>query len=174
MANRQTWLWALLGIAGAGYWLSRASSGAGNSASTGISSDATNFTTDPLAAVSDLVTSAVQGWKSTGSAAAWLPTLASVESSLGIPTDLLARMAYQESHFREEIIRGTKTSSAGALGILQMLPQYFQSVVAPIPYSDAAVAAQIEEAGNYLSTLYHQFGDWSLAVAAYNAGPGNV
>ncbi|MGH3574705.1 MAG: lytic transglycosylase domain-containing protein, partial [Pseudonocardiaceae bacterium] len=41
-------------------------------------------------------------------------------------------------------------------------------------YSDAAVAAQIEEAGNYLSTLYHQFGDWSLAVAAYNAGPGNV
>lgn len=29
-------------------------------------------------------------------------------------------------------------------------------------------------ASNYLKDLYHEFGDWTLALAAYNCGPGNV
>lgn len=32
----------------------------------------------------------------------------------------------------------------------------------------------INGAATYLKQLYDQFGDWKLAVAAYNAGPGAV
>ncbi len=34
--------------------------------------------------------------------------------------------------------------------------------------------ASTEAAGKYLSKLYAIFGDWDLALAAYNSGPGNV
>lgn len=37
-----------------------------------------------------------------------------------------------------------------------------------------AVEESTEAALNYLSNLYDQFGDWTLALAAYNCGPGNV
>lgn len=127
--------------------------------------------------VGDVVTaveSAVVGWKNVGSASTWLPVIAQAEQSYGLPTDLLARMAYQESHFRESIIRGTQTSPAGALGILQLMPQYFQSVNVPVPFSDEDVQAQINEAAKQMQTLYGQFSDWHLALAAYNAGAGNV
>jgi soluble lytic murein transglycosylase-like protein len=127
--------------------------------------------------VGDIVTaveSSVVGWKNVGSAADWLPTIAQAEQQHGLPTDLLARMAYQESHFREEIIRGTKASPAGALGILQLMPQYFRSVNTPTPFTDADVRNQIDEAAQQMQSLYSQFSDWSLALAAYNAGAGNV
>ena len=32
----------------------------------------------------------------------------------------------------------------------------------------------IDAGVKYLGNLFKQFGDWSLALAAYNAGPGNV
>jgi soluble lytic murein transglycosylase-like protein len=118
--------------------------------------------------------SSLGGWKNTGSAAAWLPTLAQAEIDNDIPTDLLARIAYQESHFRETIIRGTLTSPVGALGIMQMMPQFFQSVRVATPFTDDAVTTQIYEASNYLASLYTEFKSWPLAIAAYNAGAGNV
>ena len=31
-----------------------------------------------------------------------------------------------------------------------------------------------EKAAGYLKDLYDTYGDWSLAIAAYNCGPGNV
>ena len=37
-----------------------------------------------------------------------------------------------------------------------------------------SVEESTEAALNYLSVLYDQFGDWTLALAAYNCGPGNV
>lgn len=131
------------------------------------------FTNDPVGATMDAV-KALAGWKNVNKAADWLPTLAAAEVSAGLPTDLLARIAYQESHFREEIIRGTQASPAGALGIMQMMPQYFQSVRAQQPYSDDAVTSQINEAANLLASLYTRFKSWPLAIAAYNAGAGNV
>ena len=120
------------------------------------------------------VTAAIVGWKSVGSASDWLPTLAQAEQNYALPVDLLARIAYQESHFREEIIRGTKVSPAGALGIMQLEPAYFPSVRAMVPFTDDDIAAQIQAAGQEVERLYGVFSDWSLAIAAYNAGQGNV
>jgi hypothetical protein len=58
--------------------------------------------------------------------------------------------------------------------MMQMLPKYFQSVNAPRPYSADDVRAQITEAANLLARLYAHFGDWSLAIAGYNDGQGNI
>jgi soluble lytic murein transglycosylase-like protein len=122
----------------------------------------------------DDVTAVIAGWKNVQQGSTWVPVINQTESAYGIPPDLLARMAYQESHFRPDIISGTLASPAGALGILQLMPQYFNSVNVPRPYQTADVVAQITEAAQQLQRLYGQFQDWGIAVAAYNAGAGTL
>lgn len=107
-------------------------------------------------------------WKQSDNAQTYLPSINYAEDAYGLPRDLLARMAYQESHFRDDIIDGSTRSSAGATGLMQMIPTYFPGVDLTDPY------ASIERAAQYMAQLYRQFGSWKLAAAAYNAGPGNV
>jgi len=114
------------------------------------------------------------GWANTNEGPTWVPIINSVESQLGIPPNLLARMAFQESSFLPDVIDGTTASSAGALGILQLMPQYFSTVQVPIPFSTSDTQAQIEQAGQQLVALYNQFGDWGDALAGYNAGAGTI
>ncbi len=45
-----------------------------------------------------------------------------------LPKNLLARVAYQESHFRPSIINGTQKSSKGAVGIMQIIPKWHPNV----------------------------------------------
>lgn len=135
-----------------------------------VSGDPTAFAADPWASIMETVTP----WKSSGSGPTWVPVLNATEQQFGIPPDLLARVAYQESRFREDIIRGTTASGAGALGMMQLMPQYFPSVNVARPYTDTDVQNQINAAATQLNSLYTRYGDWSLALAAYNAGAGNV
>lgn len=96
-----------------------------------------------------------------------LATIAATEQALGIPAGLLARIANQESRFRPDIISGATKSSAGAVGLMQLMPKDF-------PDAGKDAKSDINSAGAYLTKLYHQFGSWDLAVAAYNDGPGNI
>ena len=86
----------------------------------------------------------VSGWKNVQQGPKWVPYIEFVEQQLGIPPDLLARMAYQESRFREDIITGTTASSAGALGILQLMPAFVdgQKIFAPHTFQFDAVEPQ--------------------------------
>lgn len=122
----------------------------------------------------DLVTATVSGWQNVQQGPVWVPVINQAENAAGIPPNLLARMAYQESSFRPGVIDGTQASTAGALGILQLMPQYFSTVQVPVPFSSADTVAQISQAAQQLASLYATFGDWGLAVAAYNDGAGNV
>ncbi len=124
--------------------------------------------------VGDDIVKALAGWKNVNEGPTWVPYLNSVEQQYGIPADLLARVAYQESSFRQSIIDGTKASPAGALGMMQLLPQYFTSVNVPRPYTATDTQQQIDEAARNLLTQFNTFADWQLALAAYNAGAGNV
>jgi soluble lytic murein transglycosylase-like protein len=112
-------------------------------------------------------------WSEANDGPKWVPVIEHIESALGIPPGLLARMAFQESSFLPDVINGTKPSPVGALGILQLMPEFFPEVRNPIPFPDDVVAEQINRAGQYLVELYERFGSWVEALAAYNFGPGN-
>lgn len=151
-------IFLLAGLGGIGYWLY-------------VNQDSAEDLYDEA---SSTVTAALYGWPQAGSGPTWMPVLNNAEDDYGLPPNLLARMAYQESSFIENVIRGIKKSSAGALGIMQLMPQYFSTVQVPVPFSDSDVSAQITQAAQQMQALFAQFESWPLALAAYNAGAGNV
>lgn len=102
---------------------------------------------------------------------AYRSILLATEVQNGMPKYLLARLAWQESRFRPDIISGQTVSSAGALGIMQIVPRWHPTMP-PAACLDPAQA--IPYAGRYLANLKKQFGTWELALKAYNWGPGNV
>lgn len=107
-------------------------------------------------------------WKRSANAAKYLPALNAVEDAYDIPRDLLARVAYQESRFRDDIINGATQSSAGAQGLMQLVPRFYPGVNPLDPYQ------AMRAAGESLASYFRQFGSWKLALAAYNWGPGNL
>ena len=86
----------------------------------------------------------------------------------GLPHNLLARLLWQESRYREDIISGAVKSAAGAVGIAQIVPRWHPDVDPLNPW------ASIDYAAKFLRQLRAQFGTWELALAAYNWGPGNL
>jgi soluble lytic murein transglycosylase-like protein len=126
---------------------------------------------------------ALASWQQSANAQKWAPVLAAAEQANGLPTNLLARQAYAESAYKQSVIDGTQPSPAGALGILQLMPQYFDTVQRPTPFSDQDTTDQINQAAGQMAGLYQQLlslaqstgaNPWALALAGYNAGAGNV
>lgn len=131
---------------------------------------AVSFSNDPFGSISDALVSATVGWANAGDGPIWMPALNAAEVQYGIPINLLARIAYQESHFRTDVISGATASPAGALGLMQLMPQFHTSVRVPRPFQTSDTLAQIQQAAQDLLTDYNALQDWSQAVAAYNAG----
>jgi soluble lytic murein transglycosylase-like protein len=105
------------------------------------------------------------GWLVAGTA--YLTPLNTAERLYRIPQNLLVRIAFQESSFRPEVIEGDVKSPAGAVGMMQLMPEYF-------PGAGVSVLRDIDLAAAALASFFNRFHDWQLAVAAYNWGPGNV
>jgi soluble lytic murein transglycosylase-like protein len=102
-------------------------------------------------------------WRTEGEGPLWMAALHVAEIRHGLPVDLLARVAFQESHFRSDIISGRVRSKVGAIGMMQLMPQFF-------PGAGVSVLADIETAADLLASLNRRFKDWRHAVAAYNQG----
>lgn len=106
-------------------------------------------------------------WKTAPNATLYLPTLNETEADFRIPHDLLARIAYQESSFRADVVDGTECSKAGCKGLMQLNPVYF-------PHAGLDWKDDVFTAADLLDEQYRRFKDWQLAIAAYNDGGGNV
>jgi hypothetical protein len=83
-----------------------------------------------------------------------------------VPPEILAGVYGAETSFGKNV----KTSSAGAQGPFQFMP----GTAKQYGVNTNDLESSADGAARYLSDLYKQFGNWEQAVAAYNAGPGNI
>ncbi|PEA53509.1 lytic transglycosylase [Bacillus pseudomycoides] len=90
-----------------------------------------------------------------------------VSAAYGVPKALIQKMIEVESDFNPNTV-----SSAGAVGLMQLMPENVKEQGVENPFSPAeGIEGGVKELTGYLKKYN---GDLVLALAAYNAGPGNV
>ena len=100
-----------------------------------------------------------------------LKTIQKVLMKRGLPEGLMY-LAIVESE-----LKNRATSPVGAVGIWQLMPETARTLGLQVNAKTdqrRLVYQSSVAAANYLKTLYKQFDDWLLVVAAYNCGAGNV
>lgn len=106
-----------------------------------------------------------------GRAIKYFPLFEEILREKNLPTEL-KYIAVVES-----MLKSTAKSNMGAYGMWQFMSstgrmyglendRYVDQRADPVLATEAAF--------EYLSDLYNQFGDWTVAMAAYNGGPGNI
>ena len=84
---------------------------------------------------------------------------------MGVDPALALSIAKKESGFKHEL-----KSPHGAVGVFQLLP----STAKKMGYNPYYLSENIKAGLTYYKLMYKMFGSTELALAAYNAGPGNV
>ena len=93
----------------------------------------------------------------------------------GVPESLVFAVIHTESGFDSGAV-----SSAGAVGLMQMMPDTFAWLTDEILFEHLESGMLYDpetniKYGTYLlSRFYDRYGDWELTLAAYNGGVGNV
>ena len=107
----------------------------------------------------------------------YLPWIKAAAEKYDLSELLLLSVIYQESHFGAQA-----SSGSGARGIMQLMPTTAQQIASETGFLTDFTAADLdipyynlELGSNYLARMLYVFeGDHYQALAAYNAGPGNV
>ena len=95
----------------------------------------------------------------------YLPHARAMARKHGVPEDLFLRLVQQESGWNP-----SARSNKGARGLAQLMP----GTAAKLGVDASDPIQNLEGGARYLRMMYNQFGNWRLALAAYNAGPGAV
>lgn len=80
----------------------------------------------------------------------------------GVPEDLFLRLVQQESGWNAQAV-----SHKGATGLAQLMP----GTADRLGVDETDPQENLDGGARYLRMMYDRFGDWRLALAAYNAGP---
>jgi len=83
----------------------------------------------------------------------------------GVPAGLLDALIIHESRYRVDAV-----SPKGAVGLTQLMP----GTAANLGVNSWAIESNIRGGARYLRSMLDSFGQYHLALAAYNAGPGAV
>lgn len=103
--------------------------------------------------------------------------MSSIRSRFGALIDQAAAQHHIDSTLIEAVIAAESSgnpqavSSTGARGLMQLMPRTAQELQVQNPFDPAQ---NIEAGTRYLKRMIDRFDDLSLALAAYNAGPGAV
>ncbi|QRZ15519.1 lytic transglycosylase domain-containing protein [Paracoccus methylovorus] len=95
----------------------------------------------------------------------FLPHARAMARKHGIPEDLFLRLVQQESGWNP-----SARSHKGARGLAQLMP----GTAAKLGVDPNDPIQNLEGGARYLRMMYNTFGNWRLALAAYNAGPAAV
>ena len=82
-----------------------------------------------------------------------------------VPEELFLRLVHQESRWNAQAL-----SHKGAIGLAQLMPD----TAALLKVDPHDPLQNLDGGARYLRMMYEKFGNWRLALAAYNAGPGAV
>ena len=80
----------------------------------------------------------------------------------GVPSNIALAVAQAESGYNQAAVSG-----AGAIGVMQLMP----ATAAGLGVDPRDESQNIDGGVKLLAQLYSRYGDWSYALAAYNAGP---
>lgn len=95
--------------------------------------------------------------------AVYLPFVIKIACEFGLPARLLDAVIAQESGYDPRAI-----SPAGAMGMMQLMPNTARSMRLKFPWDPIA---NMRAGARYLRDQKYRFGRMDLALAAYNAGP---
>lgn len=95
----------------------------------------------------------------------YLETARAAARKYNIPEDLFLRLVQRESGWNPNV-----TSNKGAQGLAQLMPG--TADLLGVDINDPV--QNLNGGARYLRMMYDKFGNWRLALAAYNAGPGAV
>ena len=104
-------------------------------------------------------------------ASKYQPLIQRVLKEEGVPQDLIY-LAVAESGFQLQVVN----ASSGAGGMWQFMPFQGAYGLARNGYFDERFDPEKSSRAyaRYIKSLYNQFGDWYLAMAGYDWGPGNI
>lgn len=106
-----------------------------------------------------------------GRSAIYFPTFERILKEKGIPDDIKYLSVVESG------LKPVATSGAGAAGLWQFMRPTGRMMGLKITRTvdeRRDVEKSTAAAADYLLKLYNQFDDWTLAIAAYNCGPGNM
>ncbi len=97
---------------------------------------------------------------------AYDPLVLRVGRDVGVPPALVKAVIRVESAFDPGAV-----SRKGAMGLMQLMPVTARSLGVSEPFEEEQ---NVVGGTRYLRTLRERFGTWTMALAAYNAGPETV